>query len=180
LIPALSRVGFLGLRRRVIELGVANEIAEQAGGALEEGTRQAGISLIDPPLEGTIDEAEYRRVFKLMTQERVDALIVAQQSENYYYSRLIAELAEQSRLPTMCPHRYYAEQGGLIAYGANPANAYRRAAGYIARILQGAKPIELPVDQATKFELVINLKTAKALGITVPQILLAGADEVIE
>jgi putative tryptophan/tyrosine transport system substrate-binding protein len=176
LIPALSRVGILGVRDALSRVG---GIA-QAGGAVEEGTRQAGISLVDPPLEGTIDEAEYRRVFKLMTQERVDALIVAQQTDNYYHSRLIIELAEQSRLPTMCPHRYYAEQGGLIAYGTDIADLYRRAVGYIDRILKGARPSELPIDLATKFELIINLKTAKTLGLTVPQILLAGADVVIE
>jgi putative ABC transport system substrate-binding protein len=119
-------------------------------------------------------------VFKDMTQERADALIVAHQPENYTYSRLIIELAEQSRLPTLFPHRFYVEQGGLISYGTDVVDVYRRAAGYIARILQGAKPSELPIDQAMKFELVINLKTAKTLGLTVPQILLAGADELIE
>jgi putative ABC transport system substrate-binding protein len=72
------------------------------------------------------------------------------------------------------------EQGGLIAYGIDAVESWRRAADYIARILQGAKPGELPIDQVTKLELIINLKTAKTLGLTVPQILLAGADEVIE
>jgi putative ABC transport system substrate-binding protein len=91
-----------------------------------------------------------------------------------------ARTAEQSRLPAIFPYRFWAEQGGLIVYGIDSVDHYRRAAGYIARILQGAKPSELPIDQATKIELIINLKTAKTLGLTVPQILLAGADEVIK
>jgi putative ABC transport system substrate-binding protein len=171
LIPGASRVGYLASR-------------EFAGSpmsvAVREAARQAGISLVGPPLEGAIQETEYRRVFKLMTQERADALIVSYQSEHHEYSRLIIELAEQSRLPALYPFRYWAEQGGLIVYGIDSVDHYRRAAGYIARILEGAKPSELPIDQATKIELIINLKTAKTLGITVPQILLAGADEVIE
>ena len=89
-------------------------------------------------------------------------------------------MAEQGRLPTIFPESSWAEQGGLIAYGTDPADAYRRAADFIARILQGAKPSELPIELAKQYELVINLKTAKALGLTVPQILLSGADEVIE
>jgi putative ABC transport system substrate-binding protein len=100
--------------------------------------------------------------------------------ENFTYSRLIIELAEASRLPALFPFRVFAEQGGLIAYGIGTYDLFRRAAGYIARILQGTKPSELPIDQEMKFELVINLKTAKTLGLTVPQILLAGADELIE
>jgi putative ABC transport system substrate-binding protein len=169
LIPGVARVGYL----------VSREYAgSPAGAALREAAQQAGIFLVGPPLE-TISEAEYRRVFKLMTQERA-ALIVSGQSEHHEYSRLIIELAEQSCLPALYPFRYWAEQGGLIVYGIDSVDHYRRAAGYIVRILQGAKPSELPIDQATKIELVINLKTAKALGITVPQILLAGADEVIE
>ena len=119
-------------------------------------------------------------MFELMTQERADGLIVSSQTEHATHSRLIIKLAEESRLPTIFPDRPFAEQGGLIAYGNDPADANRRAADFIARILQGAKPSELPIELATKFELVINLKTAKALGLTVPQILLAGADEVIE
>jgi putative tryptophan/tyrosine transport system substrate-binding protein len=99
-------------------------------------------------------------VFKVITQERADALIVSDQSEHGTYSRLIIKLAEESRLPALFPFRYFAEQGGLIAYGINTVDYYRRAAGYIARIFQGAKPSELPIDQATKIELVINLRCA--------------------
>jgi putative ABC transport system substrate-binding protein len=171
LIPVTSRVGLLGL----------GSLSSAPGWvALEEATRQAGISLIYTPLEGTIDEAEYRRVIKLMTSERADALIVSDQPELGTYTRLIIELAQENRLPALFPYRFWAEQGGLIAYGIDTDDLYRRAAGYIARILQGANPGELPIDQATKYELIINLKTAKALGITVPRILLAGADVVIE
>jgi putative ABC transport system substrate-binding protein len=171
LIPAASRVGFLVTR---------DAARSPMAVAIREATQKAGISLVGPSLEGTIQEAEYRRVFERMTQERAEALIVGAQAENATYSRLIIELAEQSRLPALFAWRFFAEQGGLIAYGFDGADLYRRAAGYIARILQGAKPGELPIDQATKFELVINLKTAKTLGLTVPRILLAGADEVIE
>jgi putative tryptophan/tyrosine transport system substrate-binding protein len=164
-----SRVGFL------VSRDLPGDWAD-----LREAAQQAGMSLVGPLLEGTIDESEYRRVFKVMTEERADALIVSDQVEHTTNSRLIIELAEQSRLPALFPYRFFAEQGGLIAYGMGTADINRRAAGYIARILQGAKPGELPIDQATKIELIINLKTAKTLGITVPQILLAGADELIE
>jgi putative tryptophan/tyrosine transport system substrate-binding protein len=99
---------------------------------------------------------------------------------DYYERHLFKRKIRQSRLPALYRFRYWAEQGGLIVYGIDSVDHYRRAAGYIARILQGAKPSELPIDQATKIELIINLKTAKTLGLTVPQILLAGADEVIE
>jgi putative ABC transport system substrate-binding protein len=171
LIPTASRVGFLASR----------DVAEAPEGvAFREVAQHAGISLVAPPLESPIREAEYRRVFEVMTQERVDALYVSVQGELTTYNRLIIELAEKSRLPAIFPYRYFAEHGGLIAYGIDGVDLYRRAAGYIAGILQGAKPGELPIDQATKIELIINLKTAKTLGITVPQILLAGADEVIE
>jgi putative tryptophan/tyrosine transport system substrate-binding protein len=148
---------------------------------MRKAAHQAGISLVGPPLE-TISEAEYRRVFELMTQERADGLIVSSQGESFTYSRLIIELAEKSRLPTIFPEGDFAKLGGLIGYGAadDVDFWYRRPADFIARILKGAKPSELPIELATKFELAINLKTAKALGLTVPQILLVGADEVIE
>ena len=93
---------------------------------------------------------------------------------------LIISLANKNRLPAIFSFRYYADAGGLVAYGVDNHDLYRRAASYIDRILRGEKPSDLPVQEATKFQLVINLKTAKALGLTVPPALLATADEVIE
>jgi putative tryptophan/tyrosine transport system substrate-binding protein len=96
------------------------------------------------------------------------------------HRKLIISLAARYKLPSVYPYRYYAEDGGLISYGLDPHDAVRRAAGYVDRILKGEKPADMPVQAPTKFELVVNLKTAKALGLTIPQSLLATADEVIE
>ena len=95
------------------------------------------------------------------------------------YEQIVA-LAEQHRLPAIYPYRFIASAGGLVSYGPEPTEEYRKAASYVDRILRGENPGELPVQAPTKFELVINLKTAKALGIPVPPSLLARADEVIE
>jgi putative tryptophan/tyrosine transport system substrate-binding protein len=97
-----------------------------------------------------------------------------------FHRNIIIRLAAQLRLPAVYPYRYYAAEGGLAAYGPNTIDPYRRAARYVDRILKGEKPADLPVQASTKYELVINLKTAKALGIMVPSALLARADEVIE
>src|SRR5262249_19524827 len=92
----------------------------------------------------------------------------------------ILEFSTQHRIPTMFEERTYVEAGGLMSYGPNPVEVFRRAVVYVDRILKGAKPADLPVEQPTKFELVINLKTAKTLGLTLPPSLLALADELIE
>ena len=96
------------------------------------------------------------------------------------HRKLIISLAARYKLPSVYPYRYYAVDGGLISYGPNTHDPVRRAAGYVDRILKGEKPADMPVQAPTKYELVINLKTAKALGLTIPQSLLATADEVIE
>ena len=109
-----------------------------------------------------------------------DGLIVASSPLAARHRNLIIKLAATHRLPAVYSFRYYAMDGGLMSYGPNPIDPFRRAAGYVDRILKGEKPADLPVQAPTKFELVINLTTAKALGLDVPPTLLARADEVIE
>ena len=110
----------------------------------------------------------------------MQALIVVTDPILYSQRSQILDLAAGSRLPAMYPYRAFAEAGGLISYAPNDRDVFRRAASYVDRNLKGANPGDLPVEQPTKFELVINLKTAKALGLTIPDKLLALADEVIE
>jgi putative ABC transport system substrate-binding protein len=113
-------------------------------------------------------------------RERVDALLVSDANVNFHHRRLITDFASRHRLPTIYAFREAAETGGLMGLGVDILDVYRRAAGYVDKILRGAHPADLPVEQPTKFELVISLKTAKALGLTMPPSLLARADQVIE
>jgi putative tryptophan/tyrosine transport system substrate-binding protein len=145
-----------------------------------EVARRQGISVTEALLQGTIDEAEYRRVFAAMVQDHVDALLVAADPINFSYNQLIVDLATNSRIPAIYAYSESVELGGLMAYSINISDGYRRIANIIDQILRGAKPADLPVEQPTKFEFVINMKTAKALGLMVPPSLLARADEVIE
>jgi putative ABC transport system substrate-binding protein len=123
---------------------------------------------------------EFETAFAAMTRERASAVMVLGDSTFLLHRARIADLAKRQRLPSVFVQREHVEAGGLMAYGANVGDINRRAATYVAKILKGAKPADLPVEQPTKFELVINLKTAKALGITIPQALLLRADEVIQ
>jgi putative ABC transport system substrate-binding protein len=115
-----------------------------------------------------------------MTRERAGALLVLSDSMFIVQRERIADLAAKSRLPAMYGLRLHAEAGGLMAYGANLLDLVRPLATYVDKILKGAKPADLPVEQPTKFELLINLKTAKALGLTIPQSLLVRADQIIQ
>ena len=124
--------------------------------------------------------AEIEKAFSAMARENVKAVIVARDSLFNQQVRQVAELAAKGRLPTVAGLREYVEAGGLMSYGPNRADIYRRAATYVDKIFKGAKPSDLPVEQPTKLEMVINRKTAKALGLTIPQSLLIRADQVIE
>ena len=120
------------------------------------------------------------RAFSAMTTARAEALIVVPSTLVLDNRGQIARLAQKNRLPAIYGSRVFAEAGGLMAYGSSRAERWRRAATYVDKILKGAKPGDLPVEQPTKFELIINMKTAKAMGLTLPPSLLRRADEVIQ
>lgn len=150
------------------------------GFAVREAAKQAGISLALALLGSDISEAVYRRIFSVMQEDRVDALVVADQPENFTHRRLLVELAAKYRIPAIYPFREHVELGGLMSYSADISDIFRRVANQIAEVLKGVSPAEIPFYQPTKFQFVINLKTAKALGLAMPPTLLATADEVIE
>jgi len=140
-------------------------------------TRASGVRL--RPLEVRADD-EFGTAFQTANREHVGAVIMIDDPFTFRSRTLIAALAAKHRLPMMAGFREFTEAGGLISYGANLADSYRRAAAFVDKILKGAKPGDLPVEQPTTFELVINLRTAKALGLTIPPSLLSRADEVIQ
>ena len=144
--------------------------------ATEVAARALGLQLQLLEARGP-DELE--GAFAAMTRERASALLVQVDVIFALHARRIADLAAKRRLPAMYGSREHVEAGGLISYAPNVPDVFRRAATYVDKILKGAKPADLPVEQPTKFELVINLKTAKALGLTIPQAVLIRADEVI-
>jgi putative ABC transport system substrate-binding protein len=129
----------------------------------------------------SVESAEqYEAAFQAASKAGAEALIVLPSSLFNANRRRLIDLAEKYRLPTLWEHRLFTESGGLVSYGTDIPDLYRRAAGYVDRILKGAKPAEMPVERATKLEFVINLKTAKALGIVASPTLLARADDVIQ
>jgi putative ABC transport system substrate-binding protein len=129
---------------------------------------------------GADNPEELEAAFAAIAKDRADALFVDDTAVNYNHMRSISDFAAKLRLPAIYTRREGPEAGGLMSYGSNLADLFRRAATFVDKILKGAKPGELPIERPTKFELVINLKTAKALGLTIPQPLLLRADEVIE
>jgi len=125
-------------------------------------------------------QKEFDAAFLAMKRARADAVILGVNTPFMAHRRRLAELAVSHRLPMMAPTREYAEAGALVSYGTDYPDQFRRAAMYVDKILKGARPAELPIEQPTKFELVINLKTARALGLTVPQSVLGRADDLIQ
>jgi putative tryptophan/tyrosine transport system substrate-binding protein len=150
------------------------------GQAIREAAKRAALALVAKPLSGPFEESEYRGAFDAMMHAGVDALVVGDQAEHFTNRQLIAELAEQNHLPAIYPYREQAEVGGLMAYAFNLPDLFHHAANQIDRIFRGAKPDEIPFYRATKFSFIINLRAAKALGLTIPPSLLARSDEVIE
>ncbi len=124
--------------------------------------------------------ADFDRAFSDMTRARAGAMVVLGSAMFNNERRRLVDLAAKNRLPAVYSSREYVDAGGLMSYGPDLADLFRRAATYVDKILKGAKPGDLPVEQPTKFDLVINLKTAKALGLTIPQSVLGRADQVIE
>ncbi len=145
--------------------------------SMGETARALGLTLV--PVEARGSDA-LEQAFATMVRERAQAFVMQGDAVLFNYRGQIAEMALRNRLPAASLQREYAEAGFLLTYGADIRDLYRRAASFVDKIFKGAKPADLPVEQPTKFELVINLKTAKALGIIVPPTLLARADEVLE
>ena len=169
IVPTLSRLVFLETKAEPLsewERGETSQIAAQ----------QLGVKLLiaeaTPP--------DYTDAFVLIEREKPDGLLVGDSAGNYSNIAQIVRFATENRLPTMSGFREYVAAGGLAAYGVDVTDLFRRAASYVDKILKGANPGDLPVEQPTKFQLVINQMTASSLGLRVPPSMLALADEVIE
>jgi len=152
------------------------------GGAALEQTMESSASALALRLQRLEARSakDYHAAFSAMSRARAEALVVLPMGTASTHQTLIAELAAKQRLPAVYGEASYVEAGGLMSYGPNFADLHRRAATYVGKILKGTKPADLPVEQPTKFELVINMRTAKALGVTIPQSILVRADEIIQ
>jgi putative ABC transport system substrate-binding protein len=165
--PNATRVAYLGLKL---------DWESPAAIGVRDAAERLGMTL----LHAEHMPSNYDDAFAFIAKEQLQGLFVARNPWNFSNRRAITGFAADRRMPAVYPTREFAEVAGLICYGPSLFDLYRRAAGHVDKILKGAKPAELPVEQPTKFELVINLKTARALGLTIPPTLLALVDEVIE
>jgi putative ABC transport system substrate-binding protein len=168
-LPQVSRMAMLWHRTARIDALTRRET--------EEAARTLGIPLKAYSVDGPDD---FDRAFGAVVADRAGAVIFTTSPLFFGHRRQLADLALKHRLPTMFAFREYAESGGLMAYGPSYTELFQRAAGYVDRVLKGARPADLPVEQPTKFDLTLNLKTAKALGLTIPPAVLARVSEVIE
>jgi len=171
-VPRVSRVAVLWQPG-----GLGDRTEKDMLQAAEVAARALGVR---PQFVEARGPAEFDRAFSDMTRARAGALTVWTSVMFINERRRLVDLAAQNRLPAVYAQREFVDAGGLMAYGPNVADLFRRAATYVDKILKGAKPADLPVEQPTKFELVINMTTAKALGLTIPPSLLGRADHVVE
>ena len=148
--------------------------------ATRETAQKLGISLISAPVSTPVNEKAFRRTFETITRGQADGIVFSLESESYAYRQLMVELVQRVGIPAVYLFREQVEAGGLMSYSNDAKEAARMFAKQVAEVLRGGKPSETPYVQATRYELVINLKTAKALGLEMPPALLARADEVIE
>jgi putative tryptophan/tyrosine transport system substrate-binding protein len=168
-VPAISRIAAI--------LDMSNPLSVRGWDELEIAAPRLGVQL---QLLDVRTLEDLGRAFDAGVRQHVEAVVVGIDDLTQMYRRVIVDLAAKHRVPAIYASREFADAGGLISYGVNYPDLYRRAAAFVDRIFKGARPGDLPVEQPTKFELVINLKTAKALGLTIPPSLLARADQVIE
>jgi putative ABC transport system substrate-binding protein len=165
-----------GIPRIAVLWNSANPMATHVFREMEGASARLGVQLFSIGMRGS----EFEDAFKAAARARASALFVIEEGTLFPHRARILSLAAQHRLPAGSQFRDFAEAGGLLSYGPNLSDLFRRAAIYVDKILKGTKPGDLPVEQPEKFELVINLKTAKALGLTIPPSLLAQADQVID
>ena len=169
IVPSLSRVGFLWSPTSPVAVDNLKDI--------EIIARSLRVEILSLEAE---EPAHIDQAFQAASRKRADALMIDGGGFVTAHQKQIIELAARHRLPTMYPNSRFVEAGGLLTYGGNRSEEYRRAADYVDKILKGTKPADLPAEQPTKFELVINLKTAKQIGLTIPPNVLARADKVIK
>ena len=167
--PSVTRIGFLN--------NMSNPVIPPQWEETKKAARSLGIAT---ELLDVRSKEDIGRAFEAVSRSRVDGLLVGIDAVTQEHRKLIGDLARQQRVPTLCASREYVEADGFLSYGVSYPDLYRRAAGMVDKIFKGAKAGDLPVEQPVKLELIINLTTAKALGLTVPPTLLARADEVIE
>ena len=171
-VPGVSRVAILWQPG-----GMGERTEKDMLKGVEVTARALGVR---PQLVEARGPADFDRAFSEMTRARAGTLTVVGSSMFVSERRRLVDLAAKHRLPAMYAQRAYVDAGGLMSYGPDVADLFRRAATYVDKILRGARPADLPIEQPTKFELVINLKTARALGLTIPPSLLQRADQVLE
>jgi ABC-type uncharacterized transport system substrate-binding protein len=164
--PSISNVALLGGGS-----GITSQPKE-----IENTARTLGIQLQVIPVRGS----DLQSMFSTVARNRADAILLTSSPSLFAQRKQLAELAGKSRLPTMYPQSEYVDAGGLMSYGIIPSDLFYRAATYVDKILKGAKPTDLPIQQPTKFEFSINLKTSKQIGLTIPPNVLARADRVIK